>query len=287
MDSFRIKEIIGLSLFSLVFFCSGHVCRAANLEVIEIRNGQAPLGMVEIQGVGARTFDPALWQKNQLHWIPDLRMPLLAPRMGGAFRNIYAPSAVEEGTGWLFFYSAWDGTESGNDRIYMARTPDFIDFYDRHTIIHNGQFVHVSNVNVQRLDPDSLELYATAWPDPQRQNKPIHFSSKLNGLEGPLQGMKISSRMNRRMGRTSEDRRSLWRVSIPFCERGDKTDFRDAENLAHLHRHGLLKGSYLPNRRVVEPRDFTRRRKKLLGNLTAEKNTRFLRPPPSSVEFWR
>jgi transposase len=34
-------------------------------------------------------------------------------------------------------------------------------------------------------------------------------------------------------------------------ERGDKTDFRDAENLAHLHRHGLLKGSYLPNRRVL------------------------------------
>jgi hypothetical protein len=118
------------------------------------------------------------------------------------------------------FCSAWDGTESGNDRVYMARTPDFIDFYDRHTIIHNGQFVHVSNVNVQRLDPDSLELYATAWPDPQRQNKPIHFSSKLNGLEGPLQRMKISSRMNRMMGRTSEDRRSLWRVSIPFCQAG-------------------------------------------------------------------
>jgi transposase len=55
-------------------------------------------------------------------------------------------------------------------------------------------------------------------------------------------------------------------------ERGDKTDFRDAENLAHLHRHGLLKGSFLPDRRIVELRDLTRRRKKLLGNLAAEKN---------------
>ena len=55
-------------------------------------------------------------------------------------------------------------------------------------------------------------------------------------------------------------------------ERGNKTDFRDAEHLAHLHRHGLLKGSFLPPRRVVELRDLTRRRKKLLSNLAAEKN---------------
>lgn len=55
-------------------------------------------------------------------------------------------------------------------------------------------------------------------------------------------------------------------------QRGDKTDFRDAKNLAHLHRHGLLKGSFLPQRSVVELRDLTRRRKKLLGNMAAEKN---------------
>jgi hypothetical protein len=54
--------------------------------------------------------------------------------------------------------------------------------------------------------------------------------------------------------------------------RGDKTDFRDARSLAHLHRHGLLKGSFLPPRAQVELRDLTRRRKKLPGNLSAEKN---------------
>jgi transposase len=53
---------------------------------------------------------------------------------------------------------------------------------------------------------------------------------------------------------------------------GDKTDFRDAKNLAHLHRHGLLRGSYLPKREIVELRDLTRRRKKLQSNLSAEKN---------------
>ena len=162
-------------------YLAGPICAAANLEVVEIPKGQAPLGMVEIQGVGAGPFDPVEWQNDQLNWVPDVRAPLLAPRMAGAFRNIYAPSAVTEGTGWLFFYSAWDGTESGNDRVYMSRTADFIDFYDRHTIIHNGQFVHVSNVNAQRLDQNSLELFATAWPDPERANKPVYFFSKDNG----------------------------------------------------------------------------------------------------------
>jgi transposase len=55
-------------------------------------------------------------------------------------------------------------------------------------------------------------------------------------------------------------------------KKGEKTDFQDAINLAHLHRHGMLKGSYLPERRIIELRDLTRRRKKLLSNLNAEKN---------------
>ena len=55
-------------------------------------------------------------------------------------------------------------------------------------------------------------------------------------------------------------------------KKGQKTDFRDAIQLAHLHRHGMLTGSYLPEKGIVELRDLTRRRKKLLGNLASEKN---------------
>ena len=55
-------------------------------------------------------------------------------------------------------------------------------------------------------------------------------------------------------------------------KKGDKTDFRDAIDLALHHRHGLLTGSFLPERGIVELRDLTRRRKKLLGNLSSEKN---------------
>jgi hypothetical protein len=142
-----------------------------------VEGGQAPLGFVEIHGVSAGPFNPEIWEKNQLHWVPDVRMPVLAPRMGGVFRNIYAPNAVEEGEGWRFFYSAWDGIESGTDRVYSATTPDFIDFYDRQTVIHQGVFVHVSNVNVQRADDGSLQMIATCWPSLTRDNKPIYFHS--------------------------------------------------------------------------------------------------------------
>jgi transposase len=55
-------------------------------------------------------------------------------------------------------------------------------------------------------------------------------------------------------------------------KKGDKTDYRDAIDLAIHHRHGLLTGSFLPERRIVELRDLTRRRKKLLGHLSSEKN---------------
>lgn len=143
--------------------------------------GQAPLGMIEIHGVSAGAFNPALWQSNQLHWVPDVRRPLLAPRMSGVFRNIYAPSAMEEGSGWRFFYSAWDGIESGNDRVYSSTTPDFIDFYDRRTIIHNGDFVHVSNINVQKREDGTLHAVATCWPAQKQTNKPIYFFSADGG----------------------------------------------------------------------------------------------------------
>lgn len=55
-------------------------------------------------------------------------------------------------------------------------------------------------------------------------------------------------------------------------KKGEKTDFRDAMDLAIHQRHGLLRGSYLPERRIVELRDLTRRRKKLMGVIGAEKN---------------
>ena len=156
---------------------------------IPFRSGQAPLGMVEIQGVSAGPFEAEYWEKNKLHWVPEARMPLLAPRLGGVYRNIYAPSVIEDGKGWRLFYAAWDGVDTVNDRVYSATTPDFIDFYDRHTVIEHGVFMHVSNVNVQRTEGGSLHAIATALVGGRQANKPVCFSSPdgrtWNGLPEP------------------------------------------------------------------------------------------------------
>ena len=54
--------------------------------------------------------------------------------------------------------------------------------------------------------------------------------------------------------------------------KGHKTDLRDAEWLAHLLRHGMLRSSYIPPRPVRQLRDLTRRRKQLVRSGVQEKN---------------
>jgi transposase len=54
--------------------------------------------------------------------------------------------------------------------------------------------------------------------------------------------------------------------------KGHKTDDKDGWWLAHLLRHARIHPSFIPPRPLRELRDLTRRRKRLLGNATAEKN---------------
>src|SRR2546425_2756270 len=54
--------------------------------------------------------------------------------------------------------------------------------------------------------------------------------------------------------------------------KGHKTDDKDGWWLAHLLRHAMIQPSFIPPRVIRELRDFTRRRKRLLGNATSEKN---------------
>ncbi|MGQ9652158.1 MAG: hypothetical protein ACUVXJ_18835 [Phycisphaerae bacterium] len=145
--------------------------------VIEAIPGQADLGTVEIHGVSAGPFDPAMWRSGSLNLVPDIRHPLLAPCQGGGFRNIYAPSPVEVPSGWRLFYGAWDGVHTGNDRIYSRFTADFIDFGERRIEIEHGTFIHVCNVNAVRLPDGSFRVACTAYPDVNGRNKPAIFTS--------------------------------------------------------------------------------------------------------------
>jgi len=166
---------------------------------IELVPGQAESGTIEIHGVAAGDFKQAIWQAGTLHFQPDVRSPLLRPRVSGVFRNIYAPSAVEVPggwpltndaasplldakrpsfvKGWRVFYGAWDGVPTPNDRIYSVTTPDFLDFADRRTEIEHGAFVHVCNVNAIRLEDGSFRMVCTVYPDARGLNKPAFFSS--------------------------------------------------------------------------------------------------------------
>jgi transposase len=54
--------------------------------------------------------------------------------------------------------------------------------------------------------------------------------------------------------------------------RGHKTDPEDAHWLAHLLRHGMIRPSYIPDLRIRQLRDLTRRRKQLVSNGAQERN---------------
>lgn len=56
------------------------------------------------------------------------------------------------------------------------------------------------------------------------------------------------------------------------ARKGHKTDDKDGHWLAHLLRHAMIHPSFIPPRRIRELRDLTRRRAKLHGAGTAEKN---------------
>jgi len=133
-------------------------------------------GYVEIVGVEAGAFDPAIWQGGPLNLLPDVRSPLLEAQPG-KWRNIYAPSVVETPEGWRVFYGAWDGSPTGNDRIYSVVTKDFLSFNERHTVIEHGPFQHVCNVSAVATSPTGFALMCTAYPDAQGLNKPAFFSS--------------------------------------------------------------------------------------------------------------
>ena len=54
--------------------------------------------------------------------------------------------------------------------------------------------------------------------------------------------------------------------------KGHKTDDKDGWWLAHLLRHAMIHPSFIPPRSIRELRDLTRRRERLNGAGTAEKN---------------
>ncbi len=154
------------------------VAAVSDTAVLQGASGQVAASTIEIQGLGAGTFNPDYWQKNTLNWVPDVRMPMLAPKTTGFFQNIYAPSALEQTTGWRLFYGGDDGSDTPNDRVYSGTTSDFLTIDNRTLVIDHGAFAHVNNVNVQQLPDGSLHMICTGGdPTGLPADKPVYFSS--------------------------------------------------------------------------------------------------------------
>jgi len=138
---------------------------------------QVPAGIIEIRGLSAGPFNPLSWQQNTLNWVPDVRLPMLAPLATSAWQNIYAPWALEQPTGWRMFYGGWDGTPTPNDRVYSIDTPDFLTFTDRIMVIDHGDFLHVNNENITQLSDGSMHMICTIAVDETSNGKPAYFAS--------------------------------------------------------------------------------------------------------------
>jgi hypothetical protein len=177
--------VAALLVLSLTTIARGEPRRVS---VREIGGADVPADAIEIRGVSAGPFDPAMWEAGKLHLLPDVRSPLLEPR-DGKFRNIYAPSIVQTKSGWDVYYGGWDGVATGNDRIYRVSTADFLTFGDRRTIIEHGVFQHVCNVSADRAPDGSLAMLCTTYPDAHGLNKPAFVTSpdgaRWNGSPAP------------------------------------------------------------------------------------------------------
>lgn len=157
---------------------------------VQSTSGQAPAGIVEIQGVSASPFNPAYWQLDTLNWIPDVRMPIFAAQQTGPYQNIYAPWPLElPGGGWRMFYGGWDGQDVPFDQISSTTTTDFLSFGPRDHVSANGAFLNVNNVNVQQLPDGSLHMICTGGQAGNSFTFPVYFSSPdgsiWNGVPEP------------------------------------------------------------------------------------------------------
>ncbi|MEO8799757.1 MAG: hypothetical protein ABI551_17820, partial [Polyangiaceae bacterium] len=100
-------------------------------------------GRMAVTNAGSEDLD----RPDQIgHWDYDRRDVVVAPQ-AGTLENIYAPSIVSTGgSSWDVFFGGWDGSTTGNDRIYRTTTgDDFASFGAHALVIDNGVFIHTNN----------------------------------------------------------------------------------------------------------------------------------------------
>lgn len=123
----------------------------------------------------------------------------------------------------------------------------------------------------------------TSGVDGSRRSETRTFSTFTSGLEALAGWMTVEGVTEVVMEATGQYWKPVWYLleEHEFNQRlvnarhvkivpGRKTDVADAQWLAELLEHGLLRGSFVPPPAMRELRDLTRYRKKLIQNHTAE-----------------
>ena len=107
------------------------------------------------------------------------------------------------------------------------------------------------------------------------------ITAELESLRGWLQAEGITHAVMESTGSYWKPVFNVWEGNVKVFlanpqevknRKGHKTDDKDGWWLAHLLRHAMIYPSFIPPRAIRELRDLTRRRKRLLGDATAEKN---------------
>jgi len=213
-------------------------CAAWGEAVMEPIEGTAPAGTVEVQGVAAGEFRPEWWQAETLNWNFDARAPILEPKQG-RYRNIYAPTVVREADRWRVYYGAWDGVQTGNDRIYTAWTRDFSTFEDRRMVIDHGVYIHVCNCCALRLPDGAWRMMCTAYPHAEGGlNRPAAFTSpdglKWNGALPHVAGYEDLAVIQ---GYPTMDKADINGMNAILYEDGQyRLYFGDFKNFGKVHR---------------------------------------------------
>ena len=161
-----VSELTMVTLLTLNIFIS--VITAQSFT--KIGNNNAP-NMFRINGIGADKFNP----NKMSNWHYDYRFPLIAAKESGSCpKNIYAPSAVNNGEStWNIYFGGWDGVSSCHDSISVTVTEDaFISFNPHFSQIATGNEMHVNNPNCLKLNDSFWSMVYTVLPLNSNINKP-------------------------------------------------------------------------------------------------------------------
>ena len=154
------------------------------LQALTILNGQGFVRIgnngntnsIQINNIGSDTFNP-----NKLNnLVHDIRFPLIIPN-NGTYKNIYAPSAVNNGINtWNIYFGGWDGSSMEHDEIYITVTDDTFDSFNQHYLmLSNGEFVHINNCNAIKVNDSFWVMMYTGLYD--NINKP-GYTIATNGI---------------------------------------------------------------------------------------------------------